>query len=82
MRHYVEIVVGSSIENVEDLIEHLPVLGRDAKTRQQLRFLCQRLGHRQHFDGLGPGSEDEKDFCATGRSGSGCYEFPAGRLMC
>ena len=55
--HNIEIIIGLDLENIEHLIEHLPVLRGDAHNALRVLALLQRTDERRHFDGLRPGAE-------------------------
>ena len=81
--HDVEVVIRLYAEDIQDAVQHLPVLGRDAD--QALKFLppLQLQGEGAHLDGLGPCSEDgeytqlfhdlfSSCACSGGRGLAGC----------
>ena len=55
--HQVEVVVGDDVEQLEHLVEHLPVLRSDADTDPQAAMLAQRMQDRGHLDGFRAGAE-------------------------
>ena len=75
--HDVEVEVGTYVEDVEHLVEHLAVLpGHADKGPELVGVAFERFDQRGHFDGLGPCSEYEHDgfhrcwvLCSYGRGG-------------
>ena len=60
--HYVEVVVGTDVEYLKHLVEHLPVLAGDAYRGAELSgMLLEFLYERSHLDGLGAGPENKHD---------------------
>src|SRR5262249_35428554 len=59
--HDVEPVVGLDTEELEDLVEHLPVLVRDAHRGPEPRLGRQRPQDGRHLDRLGARAEDCED---------------------
>ena len=61
--HDVEVDVGTDVEQLKNLIEHLPVLARCANGRSHLvRALLKFEDDRGHFDCLRPGAHDAEHF--------------------
>ena len=60
--HDAQIVLGLHVEAFQNLIQHLPVLTRNADNRFQFGMLAHLQHQRTHFDGFGPGAEDQHDF--------------------
>ena len=60
--HQVQVVIGPEVEQAQDLVEHLAVLGRHAEDRVDARFAFEPFHERRHFDRFGARSEDRKDF--------------------
>ena len=49
--HDIQIVVRSDFKQIQDLVQHLPVLGRYADDRFEMNRIClKRLDERCHFD--------------------------------
>ncbi len=60
--HDVQIVVRRDLEDVQDLIQHLPVLrGRDRHHAKEPLFRPEADDHRSELDGVGTGPEDDGD---------------------
>ena len=60
--HDGEVVVRDDPERPEHLVEHLPMLPRDADLRVELfGAALQHVGEGAHLDGLGTRAEDEHD---------------------
>ena len=56
--HDIEVVVGLDAEDVQDLVQHLPVLAGDADPGFEVfRMLLELLDQRAHLDGLRPRSK-------------------------
>ena len=55
--HYVEIKVRSDAKQVQNLIQHLAMLGRYANQRRYAIFSLKRLDDRCHLDGFRSGAE-------------------------
>ena len=60
--HDVEVEIRMDVEQLQHLVEHLPVLGGHANMGFDGLGLAQRGHHRGHFDGLGAGAEHDKNF--------------------
>ena len=56
--HEIEVVVGFEVEDGEHLVEHGPVLGRDADQALELLGALKSLDDRSHLDRLRAGPED------------------------
>ena len=56
--HQIQVAVRRDGEQSEHLVEHLPVLRRDADQRGDPRRFRQAADDGSHLDGLGPGAED------------------------
>jgi hypothetical protein len=56
--HQIEIDIRPDIEQVQDLVQHLAVLGGDANVGVKSRCLFQSPNHRSHFNGFGSGAKD------------------------
>src|SRR5262249_57821365 len=59
--HEIEIDVGNDPGDLQDLVEHLAMLGRDANGDVNRRFARQALDDRVELDGSRPGTEYDKD---------------------
>ena len=59
--HDVQVVVGLYPEDVQDAVQHLPVLGGNAAEAFNAGTGGQLLYQRAHFDGLRTGAEDAHD---------------------
>ena len=59
--HDVEVEVGLDSEEVVDLIEHLPVLGRDESAGAKVVTGFDAADERGHLDGFRTGAEDGED---------------------
>ncbi|MNY51998.1 hypothetical protein D3C86_1876360 [compost metagenome] len=59
--HEIQVGVRDDAEEVQDLVEHLAVLGGDADLEVQVVGLGDRKNHRRHLDGLGAGAEDAEN---------------------
>ena len=58
--HDVQVIVGLHPENLQHLVQHLPVLAAYAdKGFELFGMLLELLDQRTHLDGLRPGSENE-----------------------
>jgi hypothetical protein len=64
-----EIVLGRDVEEAEDLIEHLAMLGGRAHVDAELAVTPHLPDERGELDGLGTRPEDHKDFVAAHRGG-------------
>ncbi|MNR50099.1 hypothetical protein D3C85_1695690 [compost metagenome] len=60
--HDVQIIVGIQAEQIEHLVEHLPVLAGNAHLSVKALIGGKRQSERSHFDGLGPRAEHAKGF--------------------
>jgi len=60
--HQVEVHVGLDAEGIEDLVEHLAVLGGDADLTGEARIVLEREDDRGQLDGLGTRAEDDSYF--------------------
>jgi hypothetical protein len=56
--HEVEVGVRPDAEDVQDLVEHLAVLGRNADAAVETTVDLEPEDHRGQLDGLRPGAED------------------------
>jgi hypothetical protein len=65
-----EIVLGRDVEEPEDLIEHLAMLGGCAHVDSELAVTPHLPDERGQLDGLGARAEDHEDFVATFRGGA------------
>jgi hypothetical protein len=65
-----EIVFGRDVEEPEDLIEHLAMLGGRAHMDPELAVAPHLPDERSQLDGLGTRAENHKDFVATFRGGA------------
>ena len=59
--HEVEIVIGDDVEQLEDLIEHVAVLGCDTDDALNSLGGLECLDHRSHLDRLRAGPKDGED---------------------
>jgi hypothetical protein len=59
--HGIQIVVRFNLEDLENLVEHGPVLGRDANSnvKATIAFITEIPDYRTQFDGFGSGSKDD-----------------------
>jgi len=60
--HQVQIEIGLDAEDVEHLVEHLPVLGGDADFCINARIRREDLHDRRHLDGFGACTKNGEDF--------------------
>src|SRR4030095_14753998 len=61
--HDVQIVIGPDVEERQNLVEHLPVLRRDADDAgEMIRMTLELFEDRGHFDGFRSSAEDREDF--------------------
>ena len=60
--HEVQVNVGCNAEDIQHLVQHLAVLGRDASTHLKLlRAGLQGANHGGHFDGFGPRAKNDQN---------------------
>jgi hypothetical protein len=57
--HHIEITIGLDVEHAQDLIEHLPVLARDADADMKELVPKQLPKHGRYLDRFGTHPEDE-----------------------
>ena len=60
--HNGKVIVGDDLKNLQNLIQHLPVLPRDADGHPEACPALQLLHQRTHFNGLRTGAENEHNF--------------------
>ena len=62
MLHYVQVIIRLNIEYPKHLVQHLAMLSCDAHNGVKFsRVLLELFDQGAHFNGLGPGSENEED---------------------
>src|SRR5699024_9599596 len=66
--HHVEVEVGHDSEEIVDLVEHLPVLGRDESAGTEAVTGFDAADERGYFDGFRTGAEDGEDCGGHGRT--------------
>jgi hypothetical protein len=60
--HQVKIEIRLNGKQLQHLIQHLPVLGRDADFGVKRGIFGQSFHNRGHFNGFGTGAEHTEDF--------------------
>ena len=59
--HQAQVVIRLDGEDVQHLVEHLPMLPGDAHARHEVRPFLQRTNYRRHLDGFRTRAEDGKN---------------------
>src|SRR5438093_11448120 len=60
--HEIHVLVAGQVKNLQHLIQHLAMLGRDDRHRLDCPFMTlEFLDDGSHFDGFGPGTEQDTD---------------------
>ena len=57
LAHDIQVIVRQQTEDLQHLVEHLPVLAGHANRASNVRTFLQFPDQRRHFDGLRPGAE-------------------------